>query len=95
MKDHTRPTSDWEHSHALETGDILIDTAEDTRLLVEAVGDDGGVTWVAVDDSSGAMGERIKFNDTRETFSEEEITTALADGIVESTTGLSHELATY
>ena len=95
MKDHTRPTSDWEYSHALEAGDILIDTNENTRILVEEVHDDGSVTWVAVDDSSGAMGERIKFNDTRETFDEAEITTALADEIVETTTGLSHELATY
>lgn len=82
---HERPTSDWEHSHAIEGGDVLIDTQYgDGPFEVVEVHDDGSVTLL--DREHG---------DT-ETFSEEEITGALADGNFErERDGLSHELATF
>jgi len=75
MQNHELPTSEWEHSHAVESGDEVTDTTCD-EVHTATVHDDGSVT---ID------GER---------FSEQEITAALADGVLE-VNGLSHELATY
>jgi hypothetical protein len=85
MTDHTQPTSDWEHSHALTAGDTLVDTQyDDGPFEVVTVHDDGSVTL-----------RDTEHGDT-ERFSEREITGALADGNFErSADGKSHELATY
>lgn len=80
-----------EINHTLETGTELIDQNEDTRLIVEDVHDDGSITWVVEDDVQGEP-TRVKLNDTRETVTEEEIVTALVDGIVATPDGKSHEL---
>lgn len=83
--DHTRPTSEWEYSHAINTGDILIDTQYgDGPFEVVEIHDDGSVTL-----------RDQEHNDT-ETFDEAEITGSLADGNLErESDGLSHELATF
>ena len=85
MTDYTQPTSAWEHSHALNTGDVLVDTQYgDGPFEVLEVNDDGSVTLRNTEDE-----------DT-ETFDEGEITGALADGHFErESDGLSHELATF
>lgn len=44
MADHTKPESDWKHSHALETGDVLVDVDRGDRDEV-SVHDDGSVTF--------------------------------------------------
>ena len=94
MTNHELPTSEWEHSHAIEAEQVLIDTGEDTRILVEEVHDDGSVTMVVEDDYPHEP-EPVILHDTRQTFTEEEINTALADGLLETPDGLSHELATF
>lgn len=75
MQNYDLPTSEWEHSHALESGDEVTDTTCN-EVHTASVHTDGGVT---IDG---------------ETFSEREITAALADGVLK-VDGLSHELATY
>lgn len=89
MTDHNKPTSDWEHSHALTEGDELVDTGEDTPLTVEAVHDDGKVTVHVWGD------ERHGGDYVTETWDEEEVRVGLRDGIIETTDGKSHELATF
>lgn len=44
MTDHTKPESEWEHSHALETGDVLVDVDRSERATI-TVHDDGAVTF--------------------------------------------------
>jgi hypothetical protein len=82
---HELPTSDWEHSHAVEAGDELLDTQyDDGPFEVVEIHDDGSVTL-----------RDTEYDDT-ETFDEAEITGALADGNFErARDGLSHELATF
>jgi hypothetical protein len=85
MADHDRPMSDWEHSHALDEGDILLDTQyDDGPFTVERIDDDGSVTLYDHE------------HDDTETYPEDEITGALADANLErQRDGLSHELATF
>lgn len=86
---HERPTSDWKHSHALEAGDELIDTGENTAITVNDVREDGSIScrvW---------LDERHGQDYICEVWTEEETRRALADGIFERTDGLSHELATF
>lgn len=86
---YQKPTSEWEHSHALEQGDELVDTNEDTPITVKSVNGDGSVEvriWID---------ERHGQEYTTETYPEGDVTTALADGIFETVDGLSHELATF
>lgn len=85
MTDYNKPNSEWEHSHAIEAGDVLVDTQYgDGPFTVETVHDDGSVTL-----------RNHEYGDTEE-FSEGEINGALADGIFErKSDGLSHELATF
>ena len=84
---HELPTSEWTHSHALETGDEL-ETKYGERWEVTTVQDDGAVRVRRVDD------DRAGTND-RDTWSEEAVRTSLAHGEMERTDGLSHELATF
>jgi len=86
---HERPTSDWKHSHALEAGDELVDTGENTPITVDEVRDDGSIECRVWRD------ERHGQEYIREVWTEEETRGALADGIFERTDGLSHELATF
>jgi len=89
MTNHELPTSEWEHSHAIEAGDELIDTNENTPITVDAVSEDGSIecrVWID---------ERHGEEYTKETWTETEANGALADGIFETTDGLSHELATF
>jgi hypothetical protein len=89
MSDHTRPTSDWEHSHALTAGDEITDTGEDVPITVDEVHDDGSITVrVWIDQRHGQ--EHYK-----QTWAEEQVRVGLADGILEREDGLSHELASH
>lgn len=86
---HERPTSDWEHSHALEAGDELTDTNTDTPITVDEVRDDGSIKCrVWIDQRHGQEYHT-------EIWSEREANGALADGLFERKDGLSHELATF
>lgn len=38
----SQPTSEWEHSHALESGDVIVDDFGSHTIKVH---DDGSVTW--------------------------------------------------
>lgn len=82
---YEKPTSEWTYSHAIEVDDVLVDTQYgDGPFTVVTIHDDGSVTL------------RDESNDSEETFSEREITGALADGNLErERDGLSDELATY
>jgi len=75
-----KPTSEWDHSHALQEGDELVDDDGDVGTVV-SVHDDGSVTvaW-----GGGEM-----------KHGEGSITRSLADGVVKTEDGQSHELATY
>jgi hypothetical protein len=44
MTDHTKPESEWEYSHALETGDVLVDGDRGERATI-TVHDDGAVAF--------------------------------------------------
>lgn len=89
MTDHNKPTSEWEHSHALEADDELVDTNEDTPLTVEEVHDDGSITVkVWIDQRHGQEW-------TTETYDEEQTRVGLRDGILETTDGLSDELTNF
>lgn len=90
MENHELPTSEWEHGHAIEAGDELIDTVEEVALTVTEVHDDGSVTWKAWEGDEHGVGDYI----TR-TMDENAVRIALADGILERTDGLSHELSSY
>ena len=86
---HEPPTSEWTHSHAIDAGDELTDTNEDTPITVDGVNDDGSI------DATVWIDERHGEESHSESWSEREVTGALADGIFERTDGLSHELATF
>lgn len=90
MTNHELPTSEWEHSHAVEEGDVYNVDEFGVDMEVVEVHNDGSVTAnlcpEGVDED-----ERIE-----QEYSEEEVTTALADGLWErESDGLSHELATF
>lgn len=84
-----KPTSEWEYSHALKEGDELIDANQGTAITVDEVTNNGSIecrVWID---------ERHGQEYTKETWTEKEATGALADGVFETTSGLSNELATY
>lgn len=89
MTNHEVPTSEWEHSHAIEAGDELTDTNTGAEITVDEVHDDGSVTVRTWRD------QRHGQEYHEETFDEEEVRVALADGIFETEDGLSNELASY
>lgn len=82
MADYKKPTSEWDHSHALSEGDVLIDTWDDSEGTVEVVAEDGSVlvNW------DGKETER---------YTENSVRVSLRDGLFKTPDGLSHELATY
>lgn len=80
--DETEPTSEWEHSHALNAGDEI--EALDEQYTITAVNDDGSID--------------VESNDTEyaATWVEEQVTASLSRGtIVRVSDGKSHELATF
>lgn len=83
------PTSEWDHSHALEAGDELIDADSDVMddtdiFVVREVHDDGSVTVYS------------NFDDENEVWTEDETRRVLADSVLKRVSdGLSHELATF
>lgn len=81
MEPHERPTSEWEHSHVLAEGDRVHDTDRGVPGIVDSVRENGSVL--------------IAWEDGAETHTETEVTTALADGLIEREDGLSDELASY
>lgn len=89
MVDETRPTSDWEHSHAVNEGDVFDVDYFGVAMEVVDVHDDGSVIANLCPDDVDGDGK------IEQEYSEEEITNALADGLWERTDGKSHELATY
>ena len=83
MADHNQPTSEWEHSHALESGDRIV-TNDGERWDITDVRPDGSVWAVCVD------------YDDAESWTEDEVRTALAnDELERESDNLSHELATF
>jgi hypothetical protein len=89
---HELPTSEWEHSHAVEEGDVLVldrhDRAE-MKWRVTTVEDNGNVRLRRIDD-----GRRDA--DERDTWDESSLANSLAFGdIKRERDGLSHELATF
>ncbi len=84
MTNHELPTSEWEHSHALEEGDELLDHTGKEWRVTEVTGT-GDVEVRRLDDTHGEV----------ENWSEEGTTEALATGSIERKDGLSHELATF
>jgi len=85
MTMESQPISEWEHSHALQEGDLLVDTQYgDGPFTVETVHDNGDVTLY-----------NHEWDDT-DHHPEAEITGALADGNLErNADGKSHELASF
>lgn len=83
------PESNWDYSHALAEGDELTDVQNETPITVDEVRDDGSVSCRAW------LDQRHGQEYTREEWSEEEITTALADGLFETVDGQSDGLATW
>lgn len=81
MANHTLPTSEWKHSHAIETGDELIATDGGIHGRVKCVRDDGSVC--------------VEWADGEQYHSEEGMRVALRDGVIKRSDGRSHELATY
>lgn len=81
MSDQIKPTSEWEHSHALESGDRLHDVENDVNGLVDKVKANGSVL--------------VAWQTGAEVHTEEEIRVALRDGTIERDDGLSSELAAY
>jgi hypothetical protein len=82
---YQRPTSDWEHSHAVEADDVLVDT-QGERFRVDSVNDDGSVDVTLLDDE----------HDVTDSWTEEATRTALTNGdIHRERDGLTHELATF
>ena len=75
------PESNWTFSHALADGDILVDS-EGVKFEVVEVSDDGGIT-------------ALESDGTEWTWTEAEITGALAHGNFQTPDGKSHELATF
>lgn len=88
-KTETQPTSEWEHSHALNVGDKLTDTNTGTNITVKRVRDDGGVVVKLWYDEHG--GEDY----TTDEWTEEQTRIGLRDGLLERDDGKSHELATF
>ena len=83
MTNHELPTSEWEHSHALESGDRVV-TEGGEEWDITNVRDDGSVWAVAV-----------HFDDA-ESWSEKAVTNSLSTGDMHrKRDGLSHELATF
>jgi len=79
------PTSDWDHSHAAQEGDIYNHDCGD-RFRVTTVSDDGSVGVELVSEE----------HDVTDSWSEEATRTALMDGLMyRERDGKSHELATY
>ena len=89
METHELPTSEWDHSHALEEGDELIDTTTGAEITVFEIHDNGGITGQVWIDQRGGQ------EYTKREWSQEAIALALAYGIFERLDGLSHELATF
>ena len=86
---HELPTSEWEHSHAVEAGDEYHVDYFGVTMKVKSVQDDGDVITHLVPD--GEQETQI----TQE-YTESEVTEALANGLWErKSDGLSHELATF
>ena len=87
---HDLPTSDWEHSHALEAGDELVDNHEGTEITVLAVNDDGSVDvrcWIDERDGQEYVDEH---------WTEEGATNGLMHNDIKTADdGLSQELATF
>jgi hypothetical protein len=87
---HDLPTADWEHSHALEAGDELVDNHEGTPITVQAVNDDGSV------DVRCWLDERHGQEYVDETWAEEGATAGLTRNDIKTAEGgLSHQLASY
>ena len=83
-----KPTSNWDHSHALNDGDELTDVENETPITVDEVRDDGSIScrvW---------MDQRHGQEYMRKEWTEEEVRVALRDGLFERDDGKSHELAT-
>ena len=89
MSQSTKPTAEWEHSHALTEGDELTDAEDATPITVEEVRDDGSVVVHVWTD------QRHGQEYTTETYSEEAVRVALRDGLWKTINGKSHELATF
>lgn len=83
--EHTTPTSNWTHSHALQEGDELAHESGDL-FRVTTVQDDGAIRVRLIDDD----------HEVRDTWGEEAVRMALAHDEMERVSdGKSHELATY
>ncbi|SEO70249.1 hypothetical protein SAMN05216388_101746 [Halorientalis persicus] len=90
-----KPTSEWDYSHALAEGDVLVHTDDQTGEQavweIAAVNDDGSVRAEMVDQSPGDVA-----GNPTEHWSEDEITRSLADDVLGlRDDGRSHELATF
>jgi hypothetical protein len=89
MTNHELPTSEWEHSHAIEAGDVLVHDETGEEWKITSVEDDGNVNVRRVDDGRDGSNDR-------DTWSENSLRTALAhDEMHRKDDGLSHELATF
>jgi hypothetical protein len=89
ISDHERPTSEWEHSHAISEGDVLVHEEYGEEWEVTTVEKSGNVRVRRVDD--GRRGP----ND-RDAWSEKAVRSGLAHGeMYRKRDGLSHELATF
>ena len=89
MTNHELPTSEWEHSHAVNEGDKYHVDYFGVAMVIKTVHDNGDVTADLVPDGE----ENTKI--TQE-YTESEVTEALSDGLWErKSDGLSHELATF
>lgn len=86
---HERPTSEWEFSHAVSEGDVLVHEEYGEQWQVTSVLEDGAINVRRID------ADRRGPND-RDTWSEENVRGALAHGeMFRKADGLSHELATF
>lgn len=82
------PTSDWDHSHAVQEGDKY-ETEHGEVWQVTTVQDDGAIRVRRVDDARRDANER-------DTWSEEAVTESLANGdMARVSDGKSHELAAF
>ena len=89
MTNHELPTSEWEHSHAVEEGDTLVHEEYGEEWEITTVEDSGNVRVRRVDDGREGPNDR-------DTWSEEAVRQSLATGDMHrKSDGLSHELATF
>jgi len=86
---HERPPSEWEHSHAVKEGDVLVQGRDWGEWEVTTVEDNGNVRVRRVD-------EDRRDADERDTWTEEAVRHALASGnMTRKSDDLSHALATF